>query len=271
MAGAFKAAELIMSCRRGVALTGAGISAESGISTYRDTGGLWDRYNEGATGGMQGILAKYPEEAPKILNDFFSRLKNSRPNPAHKALSELEKMGYLRAVITQNVDNLHREAGNTRVYELHGNLFRLRCLQCGAKINLDREALFGMIDEVLEKLKHFSLSGMRRYFPVCPCGGTTRLDFVSFGEPVQDLNEALAEALSCDFMLVVGTSGVVHPAASLPRKAKSNGAFLIEINTKESELTKGCDLFIQGQAGDIFPKIISALKDPDLSKHREEI
>ena len=125
-----RAAEMIFSARKGVAFTGAGVSAASGISTYRDTGGLWDRYG---SQGMLNVLAKHPDKAHEILGGFFSALEAARPNPAHLALAQLEEMGHLVAVITQNVDNMHREAGNETVFELHGNLFRLRCMSCETK------------------------------------------------------------------------------------------------------------------------------------------
>ncbi len=251
-----RAAEIIFSARKGVAFTGAGISAASGISTYRDTGGLWDRYG---SQGMLNVLAKHPDKAHEILGGFFSALEAARPNPAHLALARLEEMGHLTAVITQNVDNLHRESGSGTVFELHGNLFRLRCMTCGTKQSLAREALFRMARSALEQVTEFSLAGFAQAFPRCDCGGLTRLDFVSFGEPVQCLPEAIAAAESCDVMLIVGTSGLVYPAAALPGMAKSGGARLIEINWKESELTPSCDISIQARAADALPVILESL------------
>lgn len=255
-----KAVELISPCKNGVAFTGSGISAESGISTYRDTGGLWDKYKEGSSGGMLAVLANHPEDAPEILGNFFNNLMKAKPNAGHKGLAEMEKMGYIKAVITQNVDNLHREAGSTEVYELHGNMFRQRCLQCGQKKPMTRDEFFEKMGGMVQKLKDHGLAGIVNFLPKCSCGGHMRSDFVSFGEPVQNLEEAIQASLSCDLMLIVGTSGVVYPAALLPVRAKDSGACLIEINPKESELTLLCDLFIQGSAGEVFPGLISALK-----------
>ncbi len=250
------AAERILSAQRGVAFTGAGVSAASGISTYRDEGGLWDRYG---SQGMLNVLAKHPDKAHEILGGFFSALEAARPNPAHLALARLEEMGHLAGLITQNVDNLHREAGSKNVFELHGNLHRLRCMTCGTKQGLTREALFGMARAALEEIEEFSLAAFAQVFPRCECGGLTRLDFVSFGESVQALPEATAAAEACDLMLIVGTSGLVYPAAALPGVAKSAGARLIEINWKESELSHSCELSIRAQAADVLPQIMERL------------
>lgn len=252
-----RAAEMIFSARKGVAFTGAGVSAASGISTYRDTGGLWDRYG---SQGMLNVLAKHPDKAHEILGGFFSALEAARPSPAHLALAQLEEMGHLVAVITQNVDNLHREAGNETVFGLHGNLFRLRCMSCETKQNLTREAMFEMAHAALAEITEFSLAAFAQAFPRCECGGLTRLDFVSFGESVQCLPEATSAAEACDVMLIVGTSGLVYPAAALPGIAKSGGARLIEINWKESELTSACDLSIRAQAADALPQIMESLE-----------
>jgi NAD-dependent deacetylase len=251
-----QAAKIISSARKGVAFTGAGISAASGISTYRDTGGLWDRYG---SQGILNVLAKHPDKAHEILGDFFSALEKARPNPAHLALAQLEKMGHLAAVITQNVDNLHREAGNKSVYELHGNMYRLCCMICGKKQGLKRGDLWEMVHPVLKNSDAFSLEALIMAFRPCECGGMTRPDFVSFGEAVQDLSGAKTAAQTCDVMLVVGTSGVVYPAAALPAIAKTAGARLVEINWKKSELTPLCDLSIRAQAVDALPKIIECL------------
>jgi NAD-dependent deacetylase len=253
--------EIIQRKSIGTALTGSGVSAESDISTYRDRGGLWDTYKEGASGGMLGVLAAHPDKAPEILGGFFGRLRQAEPNPGHLALADLEHMGLLRAVITQNVDGLHRRAGNSVVRELHGSLYRLRCQTCDMKKELDRPTFIKLTDAMLNKLNESSLSEMSGVFPSCTCGaGPMRFDYVGFGEGVQDLDLALQDADSCDWMLVVGTSGVVYPAASLPARAKSHGTVLIEVNPKESELTSSCDIFLQGTAGQILPKLVAALK-----------
>ncbi|MDY6856130.1 MAG: Sir2 family NAD-dependent protein deacetylase [Thermodesulfobacteriota bacterium] len=256
-----KAAQLISGCKRVTALSGAGVSAESGISTYRDAGGLWDRYPEGSSGGIMAVMANHPEDAPQILMGFLEGIKNAKPNLGHLALVDLEEMGYLRAVITQNVDNLHREAGSSQVYEMHGNLYRLRCMKCNKKEIMERESYFKMIEDLITKIKRFSMEEIASNLPSCPCGGKARPDAVAFGEPVLDLSEATAEAKACDLMLILGTSGVVYPAASMPGVAQSGGAKLIEINPLQSALTARCDLFLEGKTGEILPRIVSSLRE----------
>lgn len=255
-----QAAEAIRARGLGMALTGAGISAESGISTYRDPGALYDQYDQGAQGGMLGVLANNPDKAPEILGAFFERLEKAEPNQGHLGLAELENMGLLKSVATQNVDGLHRLAGSSAVYELHGSMYRLRCVNCGQKRQLDKATLFKLGQDLVRRLTSRSMAEGGGVFPQCECGGRTRFDFVAFGEGVQDLEKAVKDAESCGWMLVVGTSGVVYPAASLPRHAKKNGAFLIEINPRESDLTLGCDLFLQGSAAETLPKLLAELK-----------
>ena len=256
-----KAAQLISKSKRVTALSGAGVSAESGISTYRDAGGLWDRYPEGSSGGIMAVMTNHPEDAPQILMGFLEGIKKARPNPGHLALVDLEKMGYLKAVITQNVDNLHREAGSSQVFEMHGNLYRLRCMKCNKKEIMERESYFKMIEELITKMKRFSMEEIASNLPSCSCGGKARPDAVAFGEPVLDLSEAMAEAKACDLMLILGTSGVVYPAASMPGVAQSGGAKLIEINPLQSALTARCDLFLEGKTGEILPRIVSSLRE----------
>ena len=122
-------------------------------------------------GRLFNVLAEHPDKAHEIIESFFSALEKARPNPAHLALAKLEEMGHLAAVITQNVDNLHREAGSRSVCELHGNLYRLRCMTCGRKQGLPREALFEMVRPVLNKIDAFSLDALLQAFPKCECGG----------------------------------------------------------------------------------------------------
>lgn len=260
-----KVTDIIKKGGYGVALTGAGISAESGISTYRDTGGLYDQYDQGPQGGMMGVLATNPDKAPEILSNFFNRIKEAKPNLGHAGLAELERMGFLKSVITQNVDGLHRLAGNSRVLELHGSIYRIRCTVCNKKQQLEHSEFFDLANKLMKKISSISSIAdiMKSALPPCSCGSAMRFDFVSFGEPVQFLNEAVQDVNSCRWMLIVGTSGVVHPAASLPFHAKAQGAFLIEVNPKESDLTPQCDIFLQGMAGHIVPKIVSALKYTD--------
>ncbi|MEW5735283.1 MAG: Sir2 family NAD-dependent protein deacetylase [Thermodesulfobacteriota bacterium] len=237
----------------GVAFTGSGVSAESGISTYRDRGGLWDSHPKGASGGMLGVLAAYPEKAPEILAGFFDSLKAAEPNAGHRAIAALEEQGILSAVITQNVDNLHRLAGSRTVFELHGNIMRLRCLACGRKTMPSREEFFALAAELVSGLSRSGMEGLLSALPSCECRGTLRPDFVSFGESVQDLPEASSASQRAGFMLICGTSGLVYPAASLPFRAKEAGAFIVEVNPRRSELSDIADVFLQDTAAKVLP------------------
>ncbi len=254
-----RAALLIKKLGDGVVLTGSGISSESGIATYRDKGGLWDRYKEGASGGILSVLASHPEDAGSILSGFFESLYHGKPNSGHIGIAELEKRGLVNSVITQNVDGLHYDAGSSNVYELHGNIFRLKCMKCSKKTFLSKQEFYKMGNMIVDQLS-YSFEAVLDVLPKCLCKGVMRPDFVSFGEPVSDIIEATKKAEACKFMLIVGTSGVVYPAASLPGYAKSAGASIIEINMEESALTEQSDIFIQGRAGEIIPKLIEAVK-----------
>ncbi|MFP4477150.1 MAG: SIR2 family NAD-dependent protein deacylase [Desulfatibacillaceae bacterium] len=253
-------ARRVASLAPGVALTGAGISAESGIMTYRDRGGLWDTYAEGDGGGMLGVLAAHPDKAPEILTGFFGALENSAPNPGHKALADLEEAGALAAVVTQNVDDLHGRAGTRTLFELHGNVYRMRCMSCGKRDRPARDEYFAFAKQVIDTVRGFSLDRIAEVLPRCPeCNGMVRPDFVGFGEAVQDLPQAAAAVDRAGWMLIAGTSGVVHPAASLPIRAARNGSFVVEVNPEQSALTPHADVFVQGRAGEVLPELARAV------------
>lgn len=254
-----EASRMIIASHWLVGFTGAGVSAESGISTYRDPGGLWDRYPEGASGGIMGILRRHPEAFHELFFELLQKFKNSAPNPGHYAMVELEKKGYLKSVITQNGDNLYQDAGGSNILELHGNAFRFRCLECGQKRMFSQEELFSLVEDVLSKMERFSIESLMPHLPSCKCGGKMRPDVVGFGESVQKLEQATEQANRCDLMLIMGTSGVVYPAAMIPSLAKQNGAKLIEINPQESALTPQCDLFLPGKTGEILPMIVKKM------------
>lgn len=249
-----------------VCLSGAGISAESGIPTFRGRGGLWEKYDPQIYANTQGLLAKFRRDPASIVNfmvDFYATLLPARPNPAHLALSVLEKEHILKATITQNIDNLHRTAGSRAVIELHGNAFRLRCTKCPRKIALQGDKL----REMIELLKNSRNSRMKilkvfsRYFPRCDCGSRFRIDIVLFGEmlPQDELSMAYKQLDNCDTLLLVGTSLVVYPAASLPLYAKDKGAKLVEINNEDSAFSDFCDYQIRGRASEVLPEILKAL------------
>jgi len=167
----------------------------------------------------------------------------SGPNPGHRAIAELEAIGVVKAVITQNVDGLHQRAGSRNVVELHGSLWRARCVECGAVYRLDKP-----VEETP---------------PRCPkCGGLLRPDVVWFGEPLpRDAWERAVELASrSDVVLVVGTSGVVYPAAYIPRIAKDHGAVLVEVNVEESAITPIADFFLRGRSGEVLPRLVEEVK-----------
>lgn len=255
-----EAAAMVHHASRVVGFTGAGVSEESGISTFRDPNGLWNRYSGGASGGIMGILKRHPEAANELFSEILQTFKSCAPNPGHYAFADLEEMGYLKSIITQNGDNLHQDGGSLKVFELHGNLFRFRCLDCAQKKHFPKDELFSFVENILSNMKQFSIAWVMPYLPSCRCGGKMRPDIVTFGESVHQLGKATEEACKCDVMLIAGTSGMVYPAAALPVDAKKNGAKLIEINPNESMLTARCDLFLPGKTGEILPEIVQKIK-----------
>lgn len=261
-----EAAAIITRANRLVAFSGAGMSEESGIPTFRDPGGLWDRFDPLELGGGDIFTAMFSgSEIPQAAVDFVSEmvevLERAQPNPGHYVLGELERMGILRSVITQNIDNLHRDGGNSRVIELHGNLFRLVCLACGRKMMLGREELFSMGRELAELMRGQDLQGIIKLVSRCPCGGACRLDVVGFGEPVQDMGQAMTEARESDVLLILGTSGMVYPAAYVPEHAKKTGAKLIEINATGCYFPGLVDTGIIAKTGEALPRILERVKE----------
>jgi NAD-dependent deacetylase len=261
-----KAADLLNSSRRVVAFSGAGMSEESGIPTFRDPGGLWDRYDPGELGGgdifssLSGGGSSL-ETTTRFVSEFVSVFEKAQANPGHRALRELEEIGLLRSVITQNIDSLHHVAGNTRVIEVHGNVCRMVCLGCGGKVMLGRDEFIAMGRRLVDLLEASDLGGVFDLVRGCDCGGVRRLDVVAFGEPVQELHRAYSEAEDCDLMLVLGTSGVVYPAASIPPRAKQAGAALVEINATGSYFPGIVDLGITGKTGEVLPRIVDRVRE----------
>jgi len=259
-----KAAEILANANQAAASCGAGISAESGIATFRDPGGVWDKLNPAEVGTTSGLLNTLDRNAQKLIPFFIELLEafeQSNPNPAHMALGALEEMGILKTVITQNIDNLHQEAGNTDVVEVHGNGFRLSCISCGKlKIRLRRE-LIAEIKSKIQALQEYNLSSMAAIMPKCDlCQALMRPDVVMFGEMVKDIPRAFAAARNCDAMLAIGTSGVVYPAAYLPFEAKDAGAPVIVVNPNENPFARVCDAYIPMNAGTAMPKLVEAVK-----------
>jgi NAD-dependent deacetylase len=244
-----RAASLILGAGYVVALTGAGVSVESGIRPFRGPGGIWTERGEPPMDGyrrFQRDPKKYWENrlSQGRRGELGSAIQEARPNPGHLALAEMEEMGLIRALITQNIDNLHIEAGSRNVLEIHGNRRKLRCVSCGARFPLEG----------------FDLSELP---PRCPeCGGIVKGDTVMFGEPIPAnvLSRCFKEAERCDCMLMVGTSAGVYPAAGLPIQVKRNGGVLIEINPYPSELSNVCDVNIRAPSGEALPRLLSAIK-----------
>lgn len=224
-------------------LTGAGISAESGVPTFRGTDGLWAKFKPEELANFNAFLNN-----PELVWEWYAYrrnvIKNVKPNPAHYALVEMETLVNDFTLVTQNVDNLHRRAGSKRVFELHGNIERSYCIECGKFID------DVMVDE-------------GRKVPRCDtCSGLVRPDVVWFGEllPQEAFYQASAAAQRCDLFLCVGTSGVVYPAASLPVLSREHGAYVVEINQEYTDLSSRVSESMIGKAGEIVPVLVQSLR-----------
>jgi NAD-dependent deacetylase len=233
-----------------IALTGAGMSVESGIPPFRGEGGLWTKHGEPPMDGYRRFMADPATHWQQMLarrnsDDEFSRALNAaKPNAGHHALADLERMGVLKHVISQNIDNLHVEAGTVALTEIHGNRTMLRCVGCGGRW----------------PWAEFDLSDVP---PSCPeCGGLVKSDTVMFGEPipVTFLRVCHAPAERADCMLIVGTSATVTPAAWFPEIVLDRGGALIEINTEPTPFTPHCLASLRGPSGEILPKIVDAVR-----------
>ena len=250
-----KARDLIRNAHRIVAFTGSGISAESGIPTFRGEGGIWNTVSVEEFGTPQGVaylLTRAPDRLLRYLSQMGELVLKAQPNPAHLALAHLEKLGKLLGVITQNVDDLHEQAGTKTVFKLHGDLFRWRCLHCSHTFSFTRQKLLDLLHAMEEKKQIVPL------LPRCSCGGFLRPDVVLFGEALP--SEAIAGSIGllqkCDLLLIVGTSGVVEPAASLARQTLYRGVPAIEINRESTPYSSICSVSLLGKAGEILPQLI---------------
>ncbi len=244
-----RAGALLREARSGVALTGAGLSVESGIPPFRGPGGLWTKYGEPPMDGYQRFLRDPAKAWRERLNptEAWARglretLAEARPNAGHLALAELERRGLLDCVITQNIDDLHRRAGSEALLEIHGNHRWLRCIECQrryepAQLPVDPE----------------------RLPPLCPeCGGWVKGDTVQFGEPIPPdvLRSCYAAVERADCMLLVGTSGTVYPAADFPLEVLRRGGALVEVNPHPSELGDIATLSLRGPAGAVLERLL---------------
>ena len=236
-------ADALLKSKYLIALTGAGISAESGIPTFRGKNGLWRKFRAEDLATPEAFSRN-----PKLVWEWYSwrisMILKADPNPAHYALAILEDMGILKAIITQNVDDLHERAGTKNLIKIHGDILTARCTSCRYTKKLD--------------------SPPNELPPKCPnCGSLLRPGVVWFGEPLpkKELDATFINASKADGILVVGTSGVVYPAASIPLIVKERGGFVVEVNIKPSNITQIADFFIQGKAGEILPRLIQIINN----------
>jgi NAD-dependent deacetylase len=258
-----QAANRIASTQGLVAFTGAGISEESGIPTFRGNGGLWDRYPPERFANMPGLMGEFllrPKRVAAFLKEILRSCLDAQPNPAHVALAQWEAQGILRAVVTQNIDTLHERAGCSKIIKLHGSIDRLRCTDCGFKQDLDATQMQGWVQALSpDGIGRRQLwRALQKILSPCPyCGGRRRPDVVFFGDllPQDAWAEAQQAASLCQILLVIGTSGLVRPAADLPLLAKKAGGVLIEINPQPTTLTPLADLFLEGKAGQVMQEL----------------
>ena len=271
-----RAARDLFNSKYAIALTGAGISTESGVPDFRGPSGIWTKDPEAerrAYRSYERFLKDPKQWWEERLNSqsLLGDLEKAMPNSGHYALAELEKLGILKCVITQNVDGLHEKAGTKNVLEYHGSVLKLRCTACTSRFSRDE----------------FDLEKLRRENelpPRCPkCGGVIKTDGVAFGEPIPSdvAHQSLEEAWKCDLMLICGTSAVVYPFADLPRIARQRkieregktetglyavdkvpAATIIELNAEPTPLTEEgiSDYLIRGKTGEILPRIVEELK-----------
>ncbi len=235
-------ARLLAKCQRVVALTGAGISVESGIPDFRSKGGLWTRFPPDQYATIQAFMDD-PEKVWQMLAEMEKVLDRAKPNPGHLALSRLEKLGVVEGIITQNIDGLHQEAGSKTVVEFHGSHRTLGCQWCGKGYGSDE------------------FDGTETP-PLCSCGKVLKPDVVFFGEaiPTRAMNDANSLASGCRVMLVVGTSAEVVPASQMPMLAKRNGATVVEVNVERTLLTDSVtDHFLQGKAGVVLTDLANEI------------
>ena len=226
------------------ALTGAGISIESGIPPFRGKGGLWERFDPMEFAHIDA-LRRDPAKVWRVLvKEMKEMLDRAKPNDGHKGLVKLEARDKLKTIITQNIDGLHQAAGNSDVIEFHGSFSWQRCMDCNKKYETRKVD----VSEIP---------------PRCECGGILRPDAVFFGEVIPDdaMWRSKQAATDCDLMLVVGTSAVVQPASMMPVSAKNTGAKIVEINPERTPLTNEIsDYLIMGKAGEVMNRIMEAME-----------
>jgi len=236
-----QATNLIADANHLLVFTGAGVSHESGIPVFRGKNGLWQKYRPEELATPDAF-----RKAPRVVWDWYryrrALIRKANPNPAHIVIAELERIKSTFLLVTQNVDGLHRVAGNKKLVELHGNIFYTKCTAC---------------DNCIYEYEGENWSDL----PYCECGALMRPAVVWFGEPLPEaaLTQAFEFARTADVVLVVGTSGVVYPAAYVPLIVKQHGGKVIEVNIEPSAITTHADIFLQGKAGDVLTHIMKLL------------
>ena len=238
-----EAVKLIKNASYGVVFTGAGVSVESGIAPFTGQGGLWNQYDPKYI-EIHFFQTNPTESWREMKKIFFTDMHDAFPNKAHEVIARLEEKGFVKGVITQNIDGLHQRAGSKNVQEFHGTIHTLSCVNCArkyklAEVNLEAEP------------------------PVCCCGGVVKPDFVFYGEGIPPLayEKSLEMAQNADVMIIVGTAGQVMPACSLPLVSKQFGAKIIEVNPLPSAFTGSVtDLYFPQKAGDFFAQLEQAMK-----------
>jgi NAD-dependent deacetylase len=235
------ASRLVDAARHVTVFSGAGISVESGIPPFRGPGGLWSRVDPGFI-EIDYFRAHALESWLKIKEIFYDSFGGAEPNAAHLGVAAMEKAGRVRAVITQNIDDLHQRAGSHEVIEFHGNSRWLVCLECRRREAVRPERLAALP-------------------PHCSCGGLLKPDFIFFGEgiPEKAMQRSYQEASQADLFLLIGSSGEVQPACQIPPLAKARGAKLIEINLHESNFTPIADVFLKGKATEMVSALVKEL------------
>jgi NAD-dependent deacetylase len=246
-----KAAQLIKDSTRIVVFTGAGVSTESGIPDFRSQGGIWDRFDP-AEFTYQNFVASEEnrKERWKFYREMFRTFAETEPNATHLAIAELETMGKLLAVITQNIDALHQKAGNSpeKVIEIHGTIEKVKCLDCGDLVS--QESVAERLDKGEEA-------------PYCHiCNGILKPATISFGEsmPVDEMRRSEDSVSQCDLCICIGSSLVVFPAAQFPTMAKQRGARLVVINREPTHADSSADVVIHDLAGKTMSKIMSTVR-----------
>lgn len=236
-----KLLEKIRHARSVSVLTGAGVSAESGIPTFRGAGGIWEKYDYTKLATPQGFA-----EDPGLVWEWYQlrqlEMLKAKPNPAHDVIAEMESFFPEFSVLTQNIDGMHSRAGNRKIIELHGNIWRMRCVRDGTTISLD--------------------SAVEEIPPLCQCGSLMRPDVVWFGEQLSSevVDAASRVARESEIMFVVGTSAVVYPAAALPVLTKNSGGVVVELNIEPTDVTSYADASLFGPAGELLPALWNKLE-----------